>query len=276
MHRKPIVVANWKMHTTLAEAVALAHRYARLAEKVDDTEIVLLPPTIWLPSLLEALAHHPRDLRFGVQNFFPKPEGAFTGETGIDMLRGLAEYVLVGHSERRTIFHEDTVLINQKLRAALTAGLRPILCVGELTPVMLKSRQRGRPTVIERDSDLRKQLDGALANIHERDIEKIVVAYEPLWAVGTDDNVPGADAEAIVDILRGMIADRFGRLAAERVRTLYGGNVNEKTITEYTTRPNIDGVLVGRASLDIRLMQPIIEAVADRARHTVQHSDHER
>lgn len=274
MHRQPIVIANWKMHTSLAEATTLVQRYVRLAEAAEDVEVVVLPPTIWLPSLVEAYHRRPRNLRFGIQNVFPKLEGAFTGETGLEMIRGLADYVLVGHSERRTLFHEDGPFINQKLRAVLAAGLTPILCVGELTPVMLKSRSRGRPTVLERESDLRRQVETALDQVHERDAERLIVAYEPLWAVGTDNNVPGPAVSAIVEILRDLIADHLGRPTAGRVRMVYGGNVNEATIGEYLLQPSIDGVLVGRAALDIRLFEPIVMAAADRNRHAVQHTGH--
>ncbi len=274
MHRRPIVIANWKMHTSLAEAITLAHRYAKLAETVEDLEIVLLPPTIWLPSLVEALHHRPRNLSFGVQNIFPKLEGAFTGETGLEMVRPIARYVLVGHSERRSLFHEDNEFINQKVRAILAASMQPILCVGELTPVMLKSRMRGRPTIVERESDLGKQLKSALTGVDTRDIEKMTICYEPLWAVGSDQNVPGPHVEAVLNVLRAIVADKFGSPTAARVRTIYGGSVSEQTIGEYTTQPNIDGVLVGRASLDIKKIQPVAAAVADHARHSIQHADH--
>lgn len=268
--RRPIVIANWKMHTTAAEAVVLARRTSQVAEQVDDIDVVILPPAIWLPTIAEALHHRPKSLSFGVQNFYPAEAGAFTGEIGLGMLAGLARYALVGHSERRTLLHESDEFLNEKLHAALRAGLHPILCVGELTKVMLKARLRGRPTVLERQSDIVRQLRQALHGITERHVERLLVCYEPLWAISSVSNaehVPGAHVQAVLEQLRQTLADQFGQATSQRIRLLYGGSVNENTIDEYVKQPDIDGVLVGGASLDIRRLQPIIEAIAGRAEH---------
>lgn len=271
MHRRPIIIGNWKMHTTLADASLLTRQINHIAETIDDVDIVLLPPVIWLPTLLTDLHHRPRSLQFGVQNFYPETEGAFTGEIGLGMVKNLAQYALIGHSERRLVLHETDEFINRKVQAALNAKLHPIICVGELTPVMLKSRGRGRPTLLQTQSDVLRQLRAALAGVSVRDVERLIICYEPLWAVGTDENVSGPHVQAVLEQFRTVIALQFGRAAAERVRTIYGGSVSPETIHEYTTQPDIDGVLVGRASLSVRTFMTIAEAVAHRAAASSHH-----
>ena len=274
MHRRPIVIANWKMHTTLAEAEILARRVAQTAERVDDIDLVLLPPVIWLASLLESLHHRPRSLGFGVQNFYPQAQGDLTGEIGMAMLAGLAKYVLIGHSDRRLHFGESDELINEKVHAALTNGFIPIVCVGELTRVMLKNRQRGRPTLLEQRSDILAQLKSALAGLSHQHAERLIICYEPLWAIGSGNNVPGPEVQAVVEQIRLLLADLFSAPVAGRMRTIYGGSVNPTTISEYLSQPDIDGVLVGRAALEAKTFLPIIEAVAERAEHRWQHPGH--
>lgn len=264
--RRPIVIANWKMNTTLPEAVILAKRIKQLAEKFDDLEIVLMPPVIWLPTLFEDLHIKPRSLAFGVQNFYPEKEGAFTGEISLAMVKKFVNFALVGHSERRTILGESDEFVGEKVSAGLEAGLQVVLCVGELTKVMLKSRTRGRPTLIEKQSDVLRQLDEALANVRDRDLEHLLVVYEPLWAIGTGENVSGAHAAAVIKEIRGWAEHRFGRTAVARIRALYGGSVDGRIIDEYAAQPDIDGVLVGGASLKFDQFEQIVEAMAGRTR----------
>ena len=275
MHRRPIVIANWKMYTSAAEAMTLASRVRTLATGVDDVEIVLLPPVVWLPLLVEHLHHRPRSLNFGVQNFYPVDEGAFTGEVSGPMVKPMARYALVGHSERRTLFNEDDELIHKKLVASFELGLSPILCVGELTKVALTKRGRGRPTVLQRESDIYRQLDSALAGMSTRHIENLVVAYEPLWAVGTGNNVPAAHVEEVLVSLRKLLIDRFGELPASRIRMVYGGSVTAETAQEYLAQPHIDGFLVGGASRDLGQFSRIVSLLAERAHHRIQHPEHE-
>lgn len=265
MLRRPVVVGNWKMNTTLPEAVVLAGAVAHAAERIDDVDIVLMPPAIWLPTLHESLHHRPRSIRFGVQNFYPENHGAYTGELGIDMLKGFADYALIGHSERRTLLHESNELINDKIHTALRNDLHPVLCVGELTQVMLKSRSRGRPTVLERESDVLRQLRQALRGVRERHVERLLVCYEPLWAIGTGENVPGAHVAAILEQFRAELTSLFGAPIAQRIRLLYGGSVNEHNVHEYLRQPEIDGLLVGGASLDAKQFIAIVREAATRA-----------
>lgn len=262
------------MYPTAAEALTLASRVRTLAMQVDDVDIVILPPVIWLPTLAAALDHRPQSLGLGAQNFFPKDQGAYTGEISLPMIKGLASYVLIGHSERRTLFGETDEMINEKLTAALAAGFKPILCVGELTKVALTQRGRGRATVGDRRSNIFHQLAVALEGISHRHIERLVLAYEPLWAIGTGVSVSGVHVDAILAALRAQLADRYGKTVAERIRTVYGGSVSEENIEEYQHFENIDGVLVGGASLKMATFGSIVQAVATHAHHTKQHTEH--
>lgn len=274
MHRRPIVIGNWKMHTTLSEAILLARRISRGVEAIDGIDVVLLPPSIWLPSLVEELTYRPAHIRFGVQNIHPAMSGAFTGETGLEMIHGLAQYVLVGHSERRTLFGETDDFINQKMHAVLRQRLTPILCVGELTKVMLKSRSRGRPTTLEKQSDILRQLRSALEGVTERTVERLIICYEPLWAIGSGNRVSGAHVQAVIEQLRQYLTLRFGPTVTGRIRTIYGGSVTADVMDEYLLQPDIDGVLVGGASQSSQTFLPIIEALGERVHHRVQHQEH--
>lgn len=262
------------MYTSAAEAVTLATRVRTVAERVDDVEVVVLPPVLWLPTLVEAMHHRPRTFAFGVQNFYPKDEGAYTGEISLPMVKRLAKYALIGHSERRAMFAENDELINEKVIAAIRHDVSPILCVGELTRVTLQKRGRGRPTLIERQSDVFRQLTAALEGITSSMIERIIICYEPLWAIGSGRNVPGAHVDEILAQFRHTIAGRYGQGVADRIRMIYGGGVTTDTIAEYIRHPNIDGVLVGGASRAPRDFAAIIEAVAERVHHTRQHISH--
>lgn len=261
------------MHTTAAEAVMLATRINQLATRVDDVDIVLLPPVIWLPTLIEALPHRAASLQFGVQHVYPQDEGAFTGEIGLQMIRRLVRYVLVGHSERRTLFGATDEVVNEQLHATLRAGFHPILCVGELTKVVGERRGRGRPTLLQKQSNIMRQLTTALAGITERSVDRLVICYEPLWAIGNNDNVPAPHVQMVLEEIRAWLAKRYGPAATGQIRTIYGGSVNPDDVGSYMTQPDIDGVLVGTAALQIQTLLPIIETVAERT-HLVQHPDH--
>lgn len=269
MYHRPIAIANWKMHTTLGEAITLAKLVAREAEQLADIDVAILPPVIWLPALVESLHHRPRQLSFGVQHIHHESEGAFTGEISAEMVKGLATYVLIGHSERRAFFHETLDEVHLELKAALRAQLHPVLCVGELIPSTLLEKKRGRPTVAERESDIFRQLRGALRGIEPTELTHLSVCYEPLWAISEHGRQPisGAQVGAVLDQLRAELCRRLGRSIAHEVRLLYGGSIDGKNIAEYLHQPAVDGVLVSRASLQIQHFRPILKALAERPQH---------
>lgn len=240
--RPVIIAANWKMHTTPSDAGELA---ATIASRTNEAGVirVICPPFVALAAVRDALdALDGHAVAVGAQNLHHELTGAYTGEVSAPMLVGLATWVIIGHSERRRDFAESDALIGRKLRRAIDAGLRPILCVGE----QLADRDAGREVDV-----VSTQLRGALAEFAAADLESggLVVAYEPVWAIGTGRNARGADASAMADAIRATVAELGWPAGAEGLPVLYGGSVTSANIAEFLAEPSIDGALVGGASL---------------------------
>lgn len=233
--RTPLVAGNWKMNTTHAEAVALATALAGVVEPA--VEIVVCPPFPWLVSVKAVVGQSPIGL--GAQDSWPKPNGAFTGGVSIAMLAELCSYVIVGHSERRQHFGETDELVREKVSAVLAGGLTPILCVGE----SLQTRQAGKA-----NEWVSNQIIAALGGRPEAEISACVIAYEPIWAIGTGVAASAHDAEDMaIEIRRAL--DSIVPGVSARVRVLYGGSVTAANSAETLGQPNVDGALVGGASL---------------------------
>ncbi len=234
------------MNTTLAEALALVGAMRERLEATPGVEVVLCPPFISLSALAGVLKGSPIGL--GAQNMYFQEKGAYTGEVSPLMLRGLCQYVILGHSERRHYFGEADELINKKLRAALAWGLKPILCVGE----KLEEKETGQAeAVVERQ--LRGALEGAA------DPDGLVVAYEPVWAIGTGRAATPADAQETMAFLRRILGECCGGSTAQALRLLYGGSVTKENIAPFLKEPDIDGALVGGASLKAEEFLGIVE-----------------
>ena len=232
----PTIAANWKMNTTLDEAVRLAAAVKDGIPAECAAEVILCPPFISLQSVLEAVAGSP--IKIGAQNMYSEPSGAFTGETSPLMLQGICEYVLLGHSERRQIFGETDALVNLKVKAAFSHGLKPILCVGET----LEQREAGQARAVV-DNQLRIALDSVV------DINGLLVAYEPVWAIGTGQAAtPEIAAEIMGGALQASLVSMYGDSGAD-VPLLYGGSVNGDNVTGFLEQEGIQGALVGGASL---------------------------
>jgi triosephosphate isomerase len=250
IHRKKIIAGNWKMNKTQAEARVLVEDLLREIGRFDEAEIVLCPPFTALSTVSELL-NPVSNVRLGAQNLHEAASGAYTGEISAGMLRELyVRYVIIGHSERRQLFHEDNATVNRKTKAALAAELRPIVCIGETLP--------------EREANtwkevLKTQLLEGLVEISEKDLADIVFAYEPVWAIGTGKTASPAQAEEAHRWIREILGSRFTPAAAERVRIQYGGSVKPENARELLSQPNIDGALVGGASLDARGFAAIIK-----------------
>ncbi len=253
MPRTPIIAGNWKMNTTLAQAQLLARSVRGLVSDLDGVEVVLCPPFISLPAVREVLAGSV--IGIGAQNAHYLESGAYTGEVSPVMLEGLCHYVILGHSERRRDFAETDEVVQKKVAAALKAGLTPILCVGE----RLEERQAGQTEAV-----LVRQLRGALADI--ADPQGLVAAYEPVWAIGTGQAATTAQAQEAIALLRREFAGRYGGERGDAVRIQYGGSVTGDNAAELMAQPDIDGALVGGASLHAEEFARIVRAAAEAKR----------
>jgi triosephosphate isomerase (TIM) len=239
--RRPFIAGNWKMNTNRASAVALAEGVAKRAETLEGVDLAVCPPSCYLDAVGQAIAGS--KVALGAQNMYHEKDGAFTGELSAAMLRDLGcKYVILGHSERRHILGETDAAINKKLHAALAAGLTPIACVGEL----LSEREAGQTLAV-----IQTQFDGSLAGLSAEQMAGVVIAYEPVWAIGTGKVATPHQAEEVHLALRKIIGARYNNSIAEVVRLQYGGSVKPENAAELLKQPDIDGALVGGASLKV-------------------------
>ncbi len=237
--RRPFVAGNWKMNPpTIAEAAALASDVARAVGGIEGASRVVCPPSPALLSVAKALAGFPAQV--GAQNMHHEAKGAFTGELPASMLVGLCTYVILGHSERRQLFGETDAFVNAKVRAALAAEIAPILCVGET----LEERDAGGAEQV-----VRRQLTAGLEGVGAEKADAVIIAYEPVWAIGTGRAATPETAQEMAAVARGQAASLFGSAAADGVRVLYGGSVNAANAADIAAQPDVDGALVGGASL---------------------------
>ncbi|MEX2142345.1 MAG: triose-phosphate isomerase [Pirellulales bacterium] len=239
--RRPFIAGNWKMHLDRAGAVALAEGLARRAREFPQVDLAVCPAFVFLEAVAGAIAGSP--IALGAQNMYHAPQGAFTGEISPAMLTGVGcKYVILGHSERRAIFRETNDEINKKVHAAFAAGLIPVVCVGE----QLNEREAGRTLDV-----VGKQFDGSLAGLSDQQMEQTVLAYEPVWAIGTGKVATPDQAEQVHADLRKLVENRYNTEVAAKVRIQYGGSVKPDNARDLLARPNIDGALVGGASLKV-------------------------
>ena len=252
----PIIAGNWKMYKTVGETVKYVKEFRDVVKGISDVEIVIAPPFTALHVAADAARNS--NVCVAAQDMYWEREGAFTGEISGPMIREAgAEYVIIGHSERRTLFGETDASVNRKLAAAFAAGLTPIVCIGET----LDQRERGE-TFDVLDRQIKKGLEGVTAE----QMSQLVVAYEPVWAIGTGRNAtPGQAAEAHGHI-RQRLRSWFGTEAAELCHVIYGGSVKVDNIRDLIAQDNVDGALVGGASLDVRGFAEIVSRSRGRAR----------
>ena len=248
--RTPLLAANWKMHKTIAEAVAFTEAFLPLAADANHAEIVIAPPFTALAAV--AAACRGTNVAVAGQDVHWEDHGAFTGEVSVAMLAEAgASHVIVGHSERRQFFGETDVTVNRRVQAALAGELTPIVCVGET----LDQREAEQTEAV-----LDRQIAGGLAGLDAAAIGTIVVAYEPVWAIGTGRTATPEQAQAVHAHIRGRVAGLAGDEAAERCRLLYGGSVKPGNAAELAAQPDVDGALVGGASLDPQSFAQIVAA----------------
>ena len=237
--RTPLIAGNWKMNTDSASARQLANAVAEKASECEGAELLVCPPNVYLSLVRDVIGDAAVGL--GAQNVYFEANGAFTGETSTAMLTDLGvQYVILGHSERRHILGETDGIVNKKTHAALKAGLRPIVCVGEL----LEEREAGKTGEV-----IKKQFEGSLAGVTDEQMLSVTIAYEPVWAIGTGKVATTEQAEEVHADLRRQLVERYNAQIADKVRILYGGSVKPDNAAQLLSQPNVDGALIGGASL---------------------------
>ncbi len=248
--RVPMIAGNGKMNTTVSEAIELASEMRPGFDEIDGVDKVICPPFISLAAVKELV--EASSIRLGAQNLYFEEKGAYTGEISPIMLAELCQFVIIGHSERRQYFGETGETINKKVRAAIEVGLKPILCIGE----RLDDYEAGRAEKV-----VTEQLESALAGVG--DISGLVIAYEPVWAIGTGRAATGEGANEIIGLIRRNMAKLHTKEVAQSLRILYGGSVTAANAGEFIKQPEIDGALVGGASLDADQFLSIVRQTAE-------------
>ena len=252
--KRPLIVANWKMHKSIQEAVTtVASIKAGVHKATAECEIVICPPFPALAAVNQALKESPLEL--GAQDMHPESEGAFTGEVSALMLKDVGcRFVILGHSERRIHFHETDQFVNQKVKAALKYSLVPIVCIGET----LQEREARKAFEV-----VKAEFDSSLKDLKAEEIERTVIAYEPIWAIGTGRTATPEQAEQMHSYIRRLLHEKYGETAASRVAILYGGSVRPENMTALMQKPNVDGALVGGASLKAESFIQIVVSAAE-------------
>ena len=252
--RVPTIAGNWKMNTTVSEAIELVSEMRQELDQIDNVDKVICPPFVSLATVRELIKGS--SIKLGAQNIYFGEKGAYTGEISPLMLADLCEFVIIGHSERRQYFNETGEITNKKIRAALKVKLKPILCVGE----ELEENEAGRTEEI-----VTGQLRSSLAGIDY--LNGLIIAYEPIWAIGTGKAATGEQANETIGLIRHNIAKLYSERAAQDVRILYGGSVTAANATEFINQPEIDGALVGGASLRANQFLSIVKQAAETKNH---------
>lgn len=245
---KKLIIGNWKMNLGVGESSLYLHKLSELIPAQRTVDVVLAPTMLTLQSL--SLQVNRRQFKLAAQNCYWRDQGAYTGEVSASHLRGIADYVIIGHSERRYQFYESDKDTRAKVQAAIRNHLQPVLCVGETA----LERAGGETADILHD-----QLTGGLANLTSDELAELTIAYEPVWAIGTGHNASPDDVKAAVAIIRRQISQLFGAKATKEVRVLYGGSVNIDNAESYLSTQGVDGLLIGGASLDAHQFASIVD-----------------
>jgi len=247
-NRRPLIAGNWKMFKTCPEAIETAEKLVKLVAGITDMDVMIAPPFTALAPVSDVVRES--SVSLGAQNLFWEDQGAFTGEISSAMLVSAGcTYVIIGHSERRQHFNETDETVNKRIRAALNNDLIPVMCVGET-----EKERESKDTFSVLDKQVKKGLEGFSSN----DLQRLVIAYEPVWAIGTGRTATSGQAQEVHQFLRSMIEKSFGNMLAKSIRILYGGSVKPNNIEELMAMPDVDGALVGGASLDPETFSKIV------------------
>jgi triosephosphate isomerase len=245
---KKLIIANFKMNLGVQEASLYIHKLAQEVDVHRDVEVVLAPTMLTLQTL--SLQINRRQFKLAAQNFYWRDSGAYTGEVSATQLRGIVDFALVGHSERRHVFNESDKDIRAKVQAALRNGIKPVLCIGETAA----ERTDGETVDVIHD-----QLLGGLANVTSEELKDVIIAYEPVWAIGTGNNAVPTDVTEAIRAIRRQIKHLYGAKQADNIVVLYGGSVKADSAADYLALSEVDGLLVGGASLDAHSFSTIVE-----------------
>ena len=248
--RIPMIAGNWKMNTTVSEAMALVNEMYRGLDEIGSIDKVVCPPFVSLAAVRDIIRGS--SIKLGAQNIYFEEKGAYTGEVSPVMIAELCEFVIIGHSERRQYFNETGEIVNKKVMAALKVGLKPILCVGE----RLEENEAGKTEEI-----VTGQLGSSLAGV--TDINSLIIAYEPVWAIGTGRAATGEQANSTISLIRSTISALYDDEIAQKLRILYGGSVTADNAREFMSQPEIDGALVGGASLKAEQFLSIVRRTSE-------------
>ena len=250
--RKPFIAGNWKMNTNSASAVALAAGLAKELDAIDTVDVAVCPPFVYLQSVASALSAS--NIAVGAQNVSFESNGAFTGEISCEMLKDTScTYVIIGHSERRHVMGETDELVNKKIAAAINGGLLPIFCIGEL----LEERKAEKTNEV-----VVNQLKKGLAGLCEERVQAVTIAYEPVWAIGTGLTATPDQAQQVHGMIRGLLAELYSDDIAQKIRIQYGGSAKPSNTSELMAQPDVDGLLVGGASLKVEDFAAMIMKIA--------------
>jgi triosephosphate isomerase len=248
-NRRPLIAGNWKMYKTPSEAAETATRLVEQVRDVADVDIMIAPPFTALESVSRAIKNSP--VALGAQNLYWEKEGAYTGEISAPMLKSVGcEYSIIGHSERRQYFGETDETVNQKIQAAIQADLKPVFCIGETE----QEREAGQTFSV-----LDKQVKKGLKERVPEELDRLIIAYEPVWAIGTGKTATDEQAQEVHQFIRSLIEESFGKDLSKSTRILYGGSVKPDNILNLMEMPDIDGALVGGASLDADSFSKIVK-----------------
>ena len=250
--RKPMMAGNWKMNKTPADAPNLAQALVDAVGTESKVDCVLCPPYVALAAVKHVLQGS--NVALGAQNLHWEASGAYTGEISAPMLQGLVEYVIIGHSERRQYFAETDHTVNKKIQAALAHNLIPILCVGET----LAQNRAGETRMV-----VSNQVEAALEGLSAEQVQSLVIAYEPIWAIGTGLAATAQEAGDTCGVVRVVVAQLYGQPVADNTRILYGGSTNEKNIGEIMAQPDIDGALIGGAALKVESYSAMVRTTSE-------------
>ncbi|MDE0682749.1 MAG: triose-phosphate isomerase [Candidatus Poribacteria bacterium] len=247
--RTPIIAGNWKLNKTVSEAIALTTALKASVVDVNGVEIIVAPPFTALAAVSDVITDS--NIRLSAQDVYSEDSGAFTGEVSAPMLKDVGcDYVIIGHSERRQYFGETNESVNQKVKAALAHGLKPIICVGEL----LEEREAGRTEAVIED-----HVTGGIASLAAAELLSCVIAYEPVWAIGTGKTATPDQAQEVHNFIRGLLAKLSSAEVASQIRIQYGGSVKPENASELMAQPDVDGALVGGASLEAESFAQIVK-----------------